>query len=147
MQEVKIYIETSIQGPCVKDGWYAAIMECETKKGPAQAGFVDMEKDTTYHRSTLLAAVKALQRLKPCKVTIYTNSSFVANMTKQKKPEAWQRCEWKNSKGRDVEHKDLWQQYIDEEKRHHKIEFRFSKYNDYRQKLQEMIRKGASGNG
>lgn len=143
MKEVKIFIETSLQGPCVKDGWYATIMECMTQKGPAQIGFAEMEKDTTYHRSTLLAIVKALQRLKPCKAIIYTNSTFIVDMAKQKKPEIWKRCEWKNAKEKDVEHKDLWQQYLDEEKRHYKIEFRFSKHNDYRQRLKEMIKKGA----
>lgn len=142
MQEVKIYIETSIQGPCIKNGWYAVIMEYETRKGPAQVGFVEMEEDTTYYRSVLTAAVKALRKLKPCKVIIYTSSSFIVDMTKQKKPEAWRRCEWKNAKGKDVEHKDIWQQYIDEEKRHYKIEFRLSKYNDYQSALKEMIQKG-----
>lgn len=34
-KEVRIYIETTLAGPCVKDGFYAALIECRTKKGPA----------------------------------------------------------------------------------------------------------------
>ena len=33
MQEVKIYIETSLQGPAIKDGRYAAIVEYISKSG------------------------------------------------------------------------------------------------------------------
>ena len=29
-KEVKIYIETTLAGPCVKDGWYAAIIDYQT---------------------------------------------------------------------------------------------------------------------
>lgn len=148
MQEVKIYIETSLQGPCVKDGWHAVIIEYMTKKGQVQLGFTEMEERTTYHRSTLTAAVRALQKLKPWKVIVYTSSTYLVNMAKQKKPEAWQRCEWTNAKGKDVQHKELWQEYLDETKRHHSIEFRFSKHNDYRKLLQEMIKeKGEQNNG
>ena len=31
-KEVKIYIETTLAGPCVKDGWYAAILVCRHGK-------------------------------------------------------------------------------------------------------------------
>lgn len=71
--EVKIFIESSIAGPCVKDGWYAAIIECQTSKGPATMGLSGMEKETTYYRSILLAILMALKKLKPCKAIIYTD--------------------------------------------------------------------------
>lgn len=31
MFEVNIYLETSLKGPIVKDGWYAAVLEYKSK--------------------------------------------------------------------------------------------------------------------
>lgn len=31
---VKIYIETSLRGPAIKDGYYASVIEYQTSKGP-----------------------------------------------------------------------------------------------------------------
>lgn len=139
MKEVKIYIETSLAGPCVKDGWYAAILECQTAKGPATKGFVGMEEKTTYNRSALLAAVKALQKLKPCRAVIYTNCAFIINTFENGRLEDWRRAEWRKASGEEVKNKELWQQFLEEEKRVGKIGFRFSKHHDYRPLLQEMI--------
>ena len=33
MKEVNIYIRTSLTGPCIKDGRWAAAMECQTSRG------------------------------------------------------------------------------------------------------------------
>lgn len=139
MKEVKIYIETSLAGPCVKDGWYAAVLECQTAKGPATKGFVGMEEKTTYNRSTLLAVVKALQKLKPCQVLIYTNCAFIINTFENGRLEDWRRSEWHKASGEEVKNKELWQQFLEEEKRVGKIGFRFSKHHDYRPLLREMI--------
>ncbi|QDW74385.1 hypothetical protein FND36_10290 [Lachnospiraceae bacterium KGMB03038] len=139
MKEVKIYIETSLAGPCVKDGWYAAVLECQTEKGPATKGFVGMEEKTTYNRSTLLAMVEALKKLKPCRVLIYTNCAFVINTFENGRLEDWRRAEWHKASGEEVKNKELWKQFLEEGKRMEKIGFRFSKHHDYRPLLKEMI--------
>ena len=43
MKEVNIYIRTSLTGPCIKDGRWAAAMECQTSKGPAVKGICGEE--------------------------------------------------------------------------------------------------------
>ena len=50
MKEVNIYIRTSLTGPCIKDGRWAAAMECQTSKGPAVKGICGEEQETTYYR-------------------------------------------------------------------------------------------------
>lgn len=130
MQEVKIYIETTLSGPCVKDGWYSAFLECQTRKGPATMWFVGMEERTTYYRSVLLAIIYALRKLKPCRATIYTRCSYIVNIYEQDTLEGWSRAEWKKSTGEAVKNKDLWQQFQDEIRRlggKDKIGFEFSK--------------------
>lgn len=145
MDEVRSYIETSLRGPCLKDGWYAAVIECETKKGPATVGLVGMERETTYYRTTLLAIVEAIKRLKrPCRIEICTYCQFVKGIYEQNLLESWHREEWKKSSGEDVENKELWQQFFDEVKRmggDGKIRFRYSKCNDYRDLMRRMIAK------
>lgn len=84
MQEVRIYIETSLRGPCIKDGWYAAVVECQTSKGTASMGFAGMERETTYYRTTLIAIIKAMQRIRcQCRVVIYTYCTFIKGMFEQ----------------------------------------------------------------
>lgn len=142
--KVKIYIETSLAGPCSpKEGYYAVLIEYQTQKGPATIGFAGMEEETTYHRSTLLGIVLALQKLKDsCEAVIYTHCTFIKGMYEQGKLEQWEREEWKKSTGEEVKNKKLWQQFFDEVKRmggHDKITFRYSKHNDYRKLLKQKI--------
>lgn len=135
MWEVKIYIETTLAGPCVKDGWYSALLECQTKKGPATTWLVGMEEKTTYYRSVLLAIIYALKRLKPCRATIYTRCSYIVGIYEQGTLEGWSRSEWKKSTGEDVKNMDLWQQFQEEISRlggKEKIGFQFSKSHVYK---------------
>lgn len=141
MKEVKIFIETSLCGPCApREGYYAAIIECQTAKGPATAGIVGVEEETTWNRSTLLAAVEALRKLKPgCKVKFYTYCIFFKSTIERDGPEVWKRSEWKSASGDDVKHKELWEEFLDLAKGH-EISVAFSKHNDYRDLLRKMIR-------
>ena len=143
IDQVKIYIETSLAGPCVKDGWYAAVVECQTSKGTRTAELTGMEENTTYYRSVLLAAVSAIQRLKyPCSIKIYTQCSYVKNMYERGIAEKWKKDGWKKADGKEVENKDLWQRLLGEAGRMGgigKIEFRFSKHNDYRDLMRDLI--------
>lgn len=86
-----------------------------------------------------------MQRIRcQCRVVIYTYCTFIKGMFEQGKPAAWRRTEWKKSTGEEVENRELWQQFFDEVRRvggEENIEFRFSKHNDYRKIMQEMIAK------
>ena len=139
MKQVKIYIKTSLQGPAVKDGRYAAVVEYIAKSGPVIRKIAGEEKETTYHRSVLLAMLKALKILNvACDVTIYTDCIFVKNTVERGSPENWRRSEWKKPSGEEVKNKELWQQFVEEMDRH-KIAFRFSKHNDYCDLLNKIL--------
>lgn len=142
-KEVRIYIETTLAGPCVKDGFYAALIECRTKKGPATLWLTGMEEKTTYYRSVLLAAVCAFRKLKPCRAVICTKCRYVAGIYERGTLEGWRRAEWKRPAGEDVKNKELWQQFLDETERlggKDKITFQFSKSHDYKDFLMEKLR-------
>lgn len=142
MKTVKIFVKTSLQGPCIKDGRYAAVVEYMSRKGAVTREVSGEEKETTYNRSVLLAIIKALDLLNvACEVVIYTDCVFVKNTAERGSLENWRRSEWKKAGGGEVKNRDLWQQYTELADKH-KITFRFSKFNDYGQKLEELLEVG-----
>lgn len=137
--EVKVFVQTSLRGPCIKNGSYAAIIECRTSKGPVTRLVKGAEEKTTYYRLALLGMVKALEILKvPCSITIYTDCVYIKNIAERGSPEVWRRSEWKRSSGEEVKNKELWQQFL-ELMDVHIISFKFSKHNDYEEKLEELL--------
>lgn len=139
MKEVNIYIRTSLTGPCIKDGRWAAAMECQTSKGPAVKGICGEEQETTYYRLVLLGIVKSLKILNaPCNATLYTDCIFIKNMIENGKPEQWKRAEWRKPSGEEVKNQELWQQYQTLSERH-EIAVRFSKHHDYVEKLEKLL--------
>ena len=42
--------EVNFRGPTAKNGKCIALVECETKKGPAVKAQIETEQNTTYHR-------------------------------------------------------------------------------------------------
>ncbi len=142
MKTVKVFVKTSLQGPCIMDGRYAAVVEYISSKGAVTREVSGGEKGTTYNRSVLLAIIKALNLLNvACDVVVYTDCIFVKNMAERGNLEKWRRSEWKKAGGGEVKNRDLWQQFTELADRH-KITFRFSKHNDYNQKLKELLENG-----
>ena len=87
MKALNIYIRTSLTGPCIKDGCWAAAIEYQTRKGPAVKGICGAEKETTYYRLVLLGIVESLKTLNTaCHVTLYTDCIFIKNMIENGKP-------------------------------------------------------------
>ena len=136
MKTVEIYIETSIKGPGVKDGSYAAALVFEKSNGECEVRTVTGEEsETTYNRCTLLAAIRALQRMnQKCHIIIYTDNAYVKGMAEQGNPEKWRRAEWRRAAGGEVQNRELWQLFLDEKEKQ-EIEFRFCKYSIYSDSL------------
>lgn len=147
MKEVKIYIKTSLRGPSIRDGCYAAVVEYIAKSGAVIRKIHGKEKNTTYHRSVLIAAVESLKILNvPCDVTVYTDCIFIKNTVERGSPEAWRRSEWKRAAGGEVKNKELWQQFTEEMDKH-KIGFRFSKHCVYSDLLDELLKQEEEEHG
>lgn len=103
------------------------------------------EKDTTYHRASLLAVLAGLNILnRSCdNVVVHSPDTFLVNMVNTRKIEEWKREEWKRSQNKDVMHKELWQQ-LAEAMEKHKISFvntKQSKKTEELHKLMENYRK------
>lgn len=120
MQKATIYTETTIKGPSVKRGSYAAEIEYIRKNGePETREILGEEESTTYNRTTLLAITNALKRFnRPCEIEIVTSNSFIKNTVESGNLLKWQEDKWKTSKGEDVKNKELWQEFLQETKKH-----------------------------
>lgn len=139
---VTIYIATSFAGPAVKTGAYMAIAEYITAAGtPVTRQVIDTEPDTTYNRMALLAAVKAMQLLKPCAVEIITGCRFVANTYQRGCLEDWQRLEWKRPSGERVKNKELWQQFLEQSQRMETVSFSVKNHHQYTGVMEGEIKK------
>ena len=96
---VNIFLGQSIQGPTVQKGAYGYFMECLDLKGniikTREKYFVTRG---TRYRLELLAAIAALQELKPVDVSIYMDV------------QEWSRNGWMTKNRTPVKNLELWQQ-------------------------------------
>ena len=107
MKTVKVYIETTITGPFVRDGKYGAALVFIKQNGEVKDLFVQGEEtETTHNRSVLLAMIRAMQRFtEPCHIIFYTRNTFIRDMVQADNPEKWRRAEWRKSDGKDIQNK------------------------------------------
>ena len=80
MQDVTIYIETSIHGPARKDGEYLYLLECIRNETPiTRDGRGKLEK-ATENQLAMTALLEALKRLNcPRAVVVYTSCDNLAS--------------------------------------------------------------------
>ena len=76
------------------------------------------EPDTTNNRMELTAAIAGLAALKrSCRVRLTTDSEYVKKGITEW-IDGWVRRDWKNSQKKDVANRDLWEQLLEQSRRH-----------------------------
>jgi len=86
-------------------GGWAAILRC----GEVEKEISGAERQTTNNRMELTAVTRALETLKgPCRVTVVTDSEYLANAFRQRWIEKWKRNGWKTSTKDPVKNQELW---------------------------------------
>ena len=118
MEKVIIYTDGACSGNPGPGGWAAVLMYKENKKEISGA-----IKNTTNNIMELTAVVEALKTLKfPCKVDLYSDSSYVINAFEKKWIFGWMKNNWKTSSKEPVKNKEIWQELYDLTKVH-KVNF------------------------
>jgi ribonuclease HI len=141
MFEVNIYLETSLKGPVIKDGWYAAVLEYKSKGGKitTREDF-EWQKDTTYHRQSVCAFLKSLKRLNAsCIVNVYTDSVYLKNGIEDHL-KMWKSNGWINGKGNIIKNAQEWQE-ISKLIAGHKIRVHREKRHEYTEWMMEEAKK------
>ena len=109
MKQVDIYTDGACSGNPGPGGW-AAIL---TYKGIEKeiSGYQEL---TTNNRMELMGPIKALELLKePCRVRIYTDSTYLFNAFEKGWLSKWQKQNWHTSNKQPVANQDLWQRLIE----------------------------------
>lgn len=92
-------------GACLRNpgpgGWAWAVVDGEYASGA--------EALTTNQRMEITAVLRALQSV-PGPVLVMSDSTYVVNCFRDRWWEGWQRRGWRNSSGKPVANRDLWEE-------------------------------------
>ena len=97
-------------------GWGAVLISNEHKLRTEISG---SEVSSTNNRMEITAVIKAFEVLKkPCKVDLYTDSTYVKNAFEKNWIKNWQKNGWKIKNKKPVANKDLWIRLLDVSQNH-----------------------------
>ena len=110
----EVWADGACSGNPGPGGW-AAVLRNPTGKEKELTG---AEAETTNNRMELTAAIRALSFLSsPSVVTLHTDSQYVQRGMSEWLP-GWLRKGWKNSQGKAVVNRDLWEELMEAARRH-----------------------------
>lgn len=108
VKNVEIFTDGACKGNPGPGGW-GSILRYKTTEREISGG----EANTTNNRMELMAVIKALEMLKePCKVTLYTDSQYVANALKLGWAKKWKANGWMRNKKEKALNPELWDKLL-----------------------------------
>ena len=143
MDNVTIYTDGACSGNPGPGGWGSILMYKDIKKEISGSS-----KNTTNNIMELTAVIEALKLLKhPCKVDIYSDSSYVVNAFLQGWIYNWIKKNCKTASGDPVKNKELWQELYELTKIHEVnfIKVKGHSDNEFNNRCDELARMGYGG--
>ena len=108
MKQVEIYTDGACKGNPGPGGW-GSILRYKNAEKEISGG----EPHTTNNRMELKAVIEALRMLKePCKVTLYTDSQYVANALTLGWARKWKSNGWMRNKKEKALNPELWDELL-----------------------------------
>lgn len=102
--KVELFTDGACSGNPGAGGW-GAILRCGDREKVLSGG----SAQTTNNKMELTAVIEGLQALKrPCCVTLYTDSKYVADGLSKGWAASWKARGWKKSDGKPALNPDLW---------------------------------------
>ncbi len=106
---VEIFTDGACSGNPGPGGW-GAVLRYNGHEKELSGG----EVNTTNNRMELTAVIEALSNLKePCRVTLTTDSKYVADGINQGWAKSWKKNGWRKSDKKPALNPDLWQKLLD----------------------------------
>ena len=104
MADVQAFTDGACRGNPGPGGWGVVL-----RSGDRERELSGGAADTTNNRMELTAAIEALKALKrPCRVAVYTDSTYVRNGITEWLP-AWRARGWRTADKKPVKNQDLWE--------------------------------------
>lgn len=108
MKQVEVYTDGACSGNPGPGGW-GTILSARGVKKELSGG----ERSTTNNRMELTAVIRGLQALKrPCKVTVVTDSKYVADAVTLGWAKKWKAQGWMRNKKEKALNPDLWEELL-----------------------------------
>lgn len=122
--KVTIYTDGSARGNPDGPGGYGTIISYIDSTGKEHIReFSQGYKKTTNNRMELLAAIVGLEALiRPCDVTLYSDSQYLVKAFNENWLDGWIKKGWKRGKNEPVKNVDLWKRLL-AAKAMHTVEF------------------------
>lgn len=121
MKEIEAFVDGACRGNPGAGGWGVLL-----RAGKNIKELCGGESATTNNRMELTAAIRALTALKePCRVDLYTDSTYVKNGITVWLP-TWKARGWRTADRKPVKNQDLWMELAAAAERH-QIEWRWVK--------------------
>lgn len=112
-RHVTIYTDGSCSGNPGPGGW-GALLQFDAPHGVVEKEISGGEPLTTNNRMEMTAALEALRSLsEPCRVTIYSDSSYVINAFTKGWIAGWKKRGWKTAAKKPVLNQDIWKPLIE----------------------------------
>ena len=122
MNIIEIHTDGSCLGNPGPGGWAAVLRFGEHRK-ELSGGFAR----TTNNRMEIIAVLEGLRALsRPCRVTMHTDSQYVAKAIKDRWLKNWQSNGWKTAAKKAVKNQDLWME-LAKLLQTHQVDFRWLK--------------------
>ena len=118
--KVTIYTDGAARGNPDGPGGYGCVLQYVDMSGEVHereysAGY----KKTTNNRMELMAAIVGLEALiKPCEVTLTSDSKYVTDAFNKNWIDSWLKNNWKNSSKKPVKNIDLWKRLLAAKEKH-----------------------------
>lgn len=107
--EVELFTDGACSGNPGPGGW-GAILRCGTREKELSGG----SAQTTNNKMELTAAIEGLKVLKyPCRVTLCTDSKYVADGITKGWAASWRARGWKKSDGKPALNPELWEKLLE----------------------------------
>jgi ribonuclease HI len=115
--EVIIYCDGACSPNPGVGGWGAVLLTSVPK--PYRREISGADPSSTNNRMELTAALRALEALKrSCRVTVFTDSTYVKNAFTEGWLDRWQRNGWRTREKKPVQNEDLWRALVEICSRH-----------------------------
>ena len=113
MKNVEIFTDGACKGNPGPGGWGSIL-----RYGSAEKEISGGAADTTNNKMEVTAVIEALRCLKePCKVTVYSDSTYVCNSMNKGWAKNWEAKNWIKG-GKPVPNTELWKQMLELTKLH-----------------------------
>lgn len=118
--KVDIFTDGAARGNPDGPGGYGCILQYTDPKGVLhEREFSEGFAKTTNNRMELMAAIIGLEALiRPCEVTLYSDSRYLVDAFNQHWIDSWIRKGWKRGKNEEVKNVDLWKRLLEAKEPH-----------------------------